>query len=52
MIVIVIVIYIVVAILFGPDWPKSMFLEAGCLGKIIATVWVIALIIALLRCII
>lgn len=45
----VIAIYIVVAILFGPDWVLTMFKEAGCLGKILSSIWVIALIIALLR---
>lgn len=46
---IVIGIYIVVSILFGMNWPLTMFREAGCIGKILSSIWVIALIVAILR---
>lgn len=49
---IVIGIYIVVSILFGMSWPLTMFREAGCLGKILSSIWTIALVIAILRYII
>lgn len=39
-----IVIYIILAILFGPLWPLSMFGKGGILGKIIVALWVALLI--------
>lgn len=52
MLIIVIIIYIILAFFFGPDWVKTMFLEAGCIGKLISSMWVIALIVVLLSYII
>jgi hypothetical protein len=49
MLIIIIIIYIILSFFFGPNWVKTMFLEAGCLGKILSSAWVIALVIALLR---
>lgn len=42
-----IIIYIVLAILFGPLWPLSMFAKAGILGKLIVVGWVALLIVGL-----
>lgn len=39
-----IIIYVILAILFGPEWPLSMFAKAGLLGKIIVAAWVALLI--------
>ena len=36
--------YVILAILFGPLWPLSMFAKAGLLGKIIVATWVALLI--------
>jgi len=52
MLFIVILIYVIIGFFFGLDWVKTMFIEAGCLGKILSSAWVIALVIALLRYII
>lgn len=52
MLITVIVIYIIISIFFGMDWPKTMFMEAGFIGKILSSIWVVALVIALLRYII
>lgn len=46
---IVIIIYVVVGIFFGIDWLKTMFMEAGCIGKAIASIWVIALILGIVK---
>lgn len=42
-----IIIYVVLALLFGPLWPLSMFGKGGCLGKIIVIAWVALLIAGL-----
>lgn len=39
-----IIIYVILAILFGPGWPLSMFAKAGFLGKIIVVAWATLLI--------
>lgn len=52
MLCIVILIYVIIGFFFGLDWIKTMFVEAGCLGKILATAWAIALIVTLLSYII
>lgn len=44
MLIAAIIIYIVLAILFGPLWPLGMFGSAGCLGKLIVAGWVALLI--------
>ena len=35
-----IIIYIILAVLFGPLWPMSMFGRGGCLGQLIVAAWV------------
>ena len=42
-----IIIYVVLALLFGPLWPLSMFGKAGCLGQIIVIAWAALLIAGL-----
>lgn len=42
-----IIIYVILAFLFGPLWPLSMFGRAGCLGQIIVIAWVALLIAGL-----
>lgn len=44
MLVAAIIIYIVLAILFGPMWPLDMFGRGGCLGQLIVAGWVALLI--------
>lgn len=44
MLIAAIVIYVILAILFGPLWPLEMFAKAGLIGKIIAIAWIILLI--------
>ena len=39
-----IIIYVILAVLFGPLWPLSMFAKAGLLGKLIVAAWVALLI--------
>ena len=38
------IIYVILAILFGSLWPLSMFAKAGFLGKLIVAGWVALLI--------
>lgn len=45
MLVIAIILYVVLAVMFGPLWPLSMFAKAGFLGKVIVAAW-LALFIA------
>lgn len=52
MLFIVILIYVVLGFFFGLNWVKTMFVEAGCIGKTLASAWIISLIIALFRYII
>lgn len=33
------IIYFILAFLFGPLWPLSMFAKAGLLGKLIVVAW-------------
>lgn len=47
MLIAAIVIYVILAILFGPLWPLKMFADAGLLGKIIVVAWVFLLIAGL-----
>ena len=47
MLVAAIIIYIVLAILFGPMWPLDMFGRGGCLGQLIVAGWVALLIAAM-----
>ena len=42
-----ILIYVILAFLFGPLWPISMFGKAGCLGQIIVIAWAVLLIAGL-----
>jgi hypothetical protein len=44
MLIAAIIIYIVLAILFGPLWPLDMFGRAGCIGQLIVAGWVALLI--------
>lgn len=46
---IVIIVYVIVGIFFGLDWVKTSFLEGGCIGKVLSTAWVIALIVGILK---
>lgn len=46
---IVILVYAVVGIFFGFNWLKTMFIEAGCIGKILASIWIIALVIGIIK---
>lgn len=39
-----IIIYVILAFLFGPLWPLSMFANAGLIGKLISVAWVVLLI--------
>lgn len=39
-----IIIYVILAFLFGGLWPLSMFAKAGCIGRIIVIAWVVLLI--------
>ena len=39
-----IIIYVILAVLFGPLWPLSMFAKARLLGKLIVAAWVALLI--------
>lgn len=34
------IIYVILAVLFGPLWPLSMFGRGGCLGQLIVVAWV------------
>lgn len=52
MLFIVILIYVIIGLFFGLNWIKTMFVEAGHIGKVLVSAWVISLIIALLRYII
>ena len=44
MLIAAIVIYVILAILFGPLWPLEMFAKAGLLGKIISIAWILLII--------
>lgn len=44
MLTIAIIIYIILAVFFGPLWPLSMFGRGGCLGQLIVAAWVALLI--------
>jgi len=46
---ITIFIYAIAGVFFGFDWVVSMFREAGCFGKILASIWVIAFVIGVLK---
>jgi hypothetical protein len=39
-----IIIYVILAILFGATWPLSMFAKAGLIGRLIVVAWVCLLI--------
>lgn len=46
---ITIIIYAIAGVFFGFDWVVSMFKEAGCFGKILSLVWIIAFAIGILK---